>query len=257
MHAVILAAGYATRLRPLTDHHPKPLLPIAGRPLIDFLYEKLLEVQSVEVIHVVTNARFAGAFDRWAQSRGARPTIVHNDGTERPEDRLGALGDLELVIERAGLAGHDLLVLAGDNLFDFSLAEYVDFWRRKKDGSAIAVLECDISLVREYSAVETDARDRVVSFVEKPKEPRTRLAAIAAYVYRADHIRALRTYLEDGGPADQPGNFVAWLHMRSPVYAYRFQGMWFDIGNHAQLRDADRAMRSRLGLPLGDAYALK
>src|ERR671910_3518314 len=122
MHAVVLAAGYATRLRPLTDRLAKPLLPLAGRPMLDYLADKIDDVGEAEALHVVTNSRFAPDFEAWARARSGRLSVrVHDDGTSSNTDRLGAIGDLRFVIERAELGGDDLLVVAGDNLFDFSL----------------------------------------------------------------------------------------------------------------------------------------
>ncbi len=258
MKAIVLAGGYATRLRPLTDTVAKPLLPVGGRPMVDYIYDKIAEVADVNALHVVTNARFADDFSSWAAEHGGRvPIFVHNDGTTSNEDRLGAIGDIAFSIERAGLAGEDLLVVAGDNLFDFSLLHYVAFWRGKGDGSCIALYECpDPELVKQYSIVEIDDDDRVTSFVEKPQEPVSNLVAIATYLYHRDHVALIPRYLAEGNSPDQPGNLVAWLHTRVPVYGYRFEGEWLDIGDREQLLDADNRMRRRLGLPPRAHYAV-
>src|SRR6266540_2052547 len=213
LKAVILAAGYATRLRPLTDSIPKMLLPLAGRPMLDYLLDRIREVGEIEEIHLATNARFAPAFSDWAPADVA----IHDDGTTSNEDRLGAIGDLAFTIERAGLEGEDLLVVAGDNLIGYSLPDFVTFWR-EKGGSAIAIYESpDRELLSQYGIVELDEDDRVVSFEEKPAEPRSNLAATAAYLYRAEHLALLPRYLEEGNPPDPVGNLVAWLHTRVPV----------------------------------------
>jgi glucose-1-phosphate thymidylyltransferase len=253
----VLAAGYATRLRPLTDEVAKPLLPLAGRPMLDYLADKVDEVEDVETLHVVTNARFAPDFEAWAGRRSGRlPVRVHDDGTSSNADRLGAIGDLRFVIERAGLDGEDILVVAGDNLFDFSLEDYVRFWR-SRGGSAIGVHDVgDLGLAREYGIVELDDEDRVVSLVEKPQEPAGTLASIAVYLFTAEHAALVQTYLDEGNAPDQPGRFVVWLYPRAPVYGYRFAGDWLDIGNRAQLLEADNRMRRRAGLPEHDEYSL-
>lgn len=251
MDSLILAAGYATRLRPLTDERPKHLLPVGGRPMLDWVLDKLLEAR-VDDVHLVTNARFAAQFEEWAEGKDVH---VHDDGTMSNGDRLGAIGDVRFVQERAQL-DDDLLVIAGDNLFDYSLADFVDF-RRAKGGSAVAVHDVgDLELVRKYSIVELDADDRIVGFVEKPEHPTTTLAATAAYLYTREHARLVGTYLEEGNPPDQPGNYVAWLHRRAPVYGYRFRGDWYDIGDAHQLLEADNRMRARAGLPVRDTYLL-
>ena len=258
MEAVVLAAGYATRLRPLTNRVAKPLLPLAGRPMIDYLADKIDEVGDVEAIHVVTNSRFAADFEAWASSRsGPVPVRVHDDGTTSNNDRLGAIGDLRFVIERAGLEDEDLLVVAGDNLFDFSLEEYVAFWR-SRGGSAIGVHDVgDFDLARRYGIVELDDSDRVVSLVEKPERPAGTLASIAAYLFPAEHAALVRKYLEEGNAADQPGRFVVWLYPRVPVHGYRFQGDWLDIGDREQLLEADNRMRRRAGLSEQAEYSLQ
>ena len=257
MKAIILGAGYATRLRPLTERTAKPLLPIAGRPMIEYICDKIGELDAVDAVHVVTNHRFAPSFADWASRRtGATPVVIHDDGTSSNDDRLGAIGDVQFTIDRAGLAGEDLLVIAGDNLFDFSLADLAEFWRGKGDGSAVALYRCpDRELVKQYSIVELDERDRITSFIEKPAQPTTDLVAIAIYLYRRDHVALIRRYLDEGNSKDQPGNLVAWLHSRVPVYGYRFAGDWLDIGDLGQLTEADNRMRLRRGLPERPAYS--
>jgi len=258
MHAIILGAGYATRLRPLTETIAKPLLPVGGRPMVDYIYDKIVEVSEVETVHLVTNHKFAESFQHWADNHtGAKPIRVYDDGTMSNEDRLGAIGDIRFTVERAGLQGEDLLIIAGDNLFDFSLADYVAFWRGKGDGSAIALYECpDMELVKQYSIVELDENQRVLSFIEKPENPTTNLVGIATYLYHRDHVPLIEQYLAEGNSPDQPGKYIAWLHKHVPVYGYHFVGDWLDIGNHQQLLYADNQMRQRAGLAEREAYSL-
>lgn len=259
MKALILAAGYATRLKPLTDHTAKPLLPVGERPMIDYICDKVAELAEVDQIHVVTNHRFAPSFEAWAQGAAARlraAITIHDDGTLSNDDRLGAIGDIQFAIDRAGLAGDDLLVIAGDNLFDFSLVDLVSFWRDKGDGNVVALYRCpDPELVKQYAIVELDERERLTSFVEKPADPKTDLVAIALYLYRRQDLPMIRQYLDEGNKKDQPGNLVAWMVPRLPVYGFRFQGEWLDIGDRRQLTEADNLMRTRRGLPQRDEYA--
>ena len=251
MKALILAAGYATRLRPLTDSIPKMLLPLAERPMLDYLVDRLREVDALDEIHLVTNARFAQAFEDWAPEDVA----VHDDGTTSNEDRLGAIGDIAFALETGGLEGEDLLIVAGDNLIGYSLADFVSFWRAR-DGSAIAVRELgDRELLRQYGVVELDANDRVVRLEEKPAEPKSELAATASYLYRGEHLALLPRYLEEGNPPDAPGNFLVWLHTREPVYGFRAVGEWHDIGDLGQLLAADNMLRERVGLPTRAEYS--
>jgi glucose-1-phosphate thymidylyltransferase len=228
------------------------LLPLAERPMLDYLLDRIREVDELDEIHLVTNARFVQAFRDWAP----KDVTVHDDGTTSNEDRLGAIGDIAFTIERAGLHGEDLFVVAGDNLIGYSLPDYVAFWR-KKGGSAIAVYEVrDRSLLPQYGVLELDDDDRVVGFEEKPSEPKSNLAATAAYLYRGADLELLARYLEEGNAPDAPGNFAVWLHTRAPLYGYRFSGEWHDIGDVGQLLDADNLLRSRVGLSQRDEYSL-
>ena len=256
MKALIIAAGYATRLRPLTDDRAKSLLPVGGRPMIDWIIDKVDEVADVDEVHLVTNARFADDFSSWAPTRNV---IVHDDGTASNEDRLGAIGDIAFVVDRQEWDGEDLLVIAGDNLFEFSLAQYVTFWRGL-DGaaSAIALFEQPLrELLSQYGIVEVDPDGRVKNFVEKPENPPSNLVATATYIYDRAHVALLHAYLAEDNSRDAPGSFIEWLYKRAPVYGYRFGGDWLDIGDHSQLLQADNRLRARAGLPKRARYALE
>jgi glucose-1-phosphate thymidylyltransferase len=251
VNVLILAAGYATRLRPLTNDHAKELLPVGGRPIIDWILDRVDELDEVEAVHVVTNAFKAPMFERWSTGRDIQ---VHNDGTTSNDDRLGAIGDMRFVVEGAGL-DDDLLVIAGDNLFEFSLRRYVDFWRTKGLGSALAVRDVGSrELAMRYGVVELNENDRVVDLVEKPADPKSTLAATATYIFHRAHVRLIAQYLDAGNVPDQPGLFAGWLQEREPVYAYRFDEAWFDIGDLGQLLEADNRLRRREGLPERDEY---
>jgi glucose-1-phosphate thymidylyltransferase len=250
--ALLLAGGYATRLRPLTDTTAKPLLPVGGRPMIDWIIDRI-DDEITDDLHVVTNAVYASAFERWASGRSI---AVWNDGTTSNEDRLGALGDIALAVDRGNLADDDLLVIAADNLFEFSLGDYVAFWQRKGDGSAVAVHRlADPALASLYGVVELDADDRVVGLEEKPERPRSDLVSTAAYIFRREHLGLLARYLEDGNAPDPPGNFLVWLYPREPLYGFRFAESWFDIGDPDQLFEADCRYRERSGLPTRSSYS--
>jgi glucose-1-phosphate thymidylyltransferase len=249
--ALLLAAGYATRLRPLTDTIAKPLLPVGGRPMADLILDRIEASGEIDGVHVVTNAKYAGAFARWAAGRGI---VVHDDGTSSNEDRLGAIGDIRFAVREGGLGEGGLLVIAADNLFEFSLADYIAFWRAN-GGSAIAVHRlADPALASLYGIVEVDDGDRIVGMEEKPERPRSDLASTAAYLFAEQHVALLDRYLDDGNPPDPPGRFLTWLCEREPVYAFRFDEPWLDIGDPEQLLDADNRYRVAAGLPARGAY---
>ncbi len=252
MKAIVLAAGYATRLRPLTDTWAKELLPVGGTPILTSIVESIQTVADVDEVHVVTNAHKAPAFVEWAQGR---EVTVHDDGTSTNEDRLGAIGDMQFVIERAGI-DDDLLVIAGDNLFEFDLSEFVRYWRSKGTASAIAVRDVGTrELAQRYGIVDLAEDGRVLDFVEKPEDPPSTLAATATYLYHRAHVPLVRTYLDDGNPPDQPGRLVGWLYQREPVYGWAFDEGWYDIGDHEQLLEADNRFRREQGLPERAAYS--
>ena len=254
MKGLILAAGYATRLRPLTDDTAKPLLPVGGRPMVDWLLDKLREIDAVDEVHLVTNARYAPDFRRWAEDKDV---VVHDDRTSTNDDRLGAIGDIQYAVGHAGI-DDDLLVVAGDNLFDYGLAELVGFWHGKGVASAVAVLDVgDPQLAKRYGVISIDDDRRIRSFVEKPEQPESTLVATAAYLYHREHVKLVERYLADGNPPDQPGNLIAWLHRREPVYAFPIEGGWFDVGDAEQLLAADNRLRVRAGLPARGTYSLQ
>jgi len=249
--ALILAAGYATRLRPLTDTWAKELLPVGGRPIVDRIVDNLAQVGEVDEIHLVTNARKAPWFHEWASGRDV---TVHDDGTTSNDDRLGAIGDMLFVVDRIGV-DDDLLVIAGDNLFDFRLSDLVAFWQGNGVASAVALRDVgSLELARQYGIVDLDADDRIRSFVEKPPEPASTLAATATYLYHREHVPLIRTYVETEANADQPGRLVAWLHRREPVYGWVFTEPWYDIGDQEQLLEADNRLRAAAGLPTRAVY---
>jgi glucose-1-phosphate thymidylyltransferase len=234
MKALILAAGYATRLRPLTDTIPKQLLPVGGRPMVEWILDKIAETSADEV-HLVTNARFAGDFERWAKGKDVR---IHNDGTTSNDDRLGAIGDIGFVLDRTG--DDDLVVVAGDNLFGQNLSAFPGY-AREVDAPVLAVHDVgDLSRMREYNQVDVDDDGRIVFFEEKPEQARSTLAGVALYFYPRHILPLIREYLDGGNNPDQPGRLIEWLYPRTPVYTWRLPGDWYDVGSVETLQEADR-----------------
>ncbi len=253
MKALLLAAGYATRLRPLTDELAKPLLPVGGRPMIDWIVDRIADSGEIDEVHLITNAVYAPAFEGWAEKNGV---IVHDDGTRTNEERLGALGDVRLAVVDGDLGAGGLLVIAADNLFEFPLADYIAFWR-EKGGSAIAVHRlADPSLATLYGVVELGEDDRIVSMEEKPEHPRSDLVSTATYLFSEEHLDLLASYLEAGNAPDPPGRFVVWLAERRPVFGFSFSEPWLDIGDRTQLLEADNRFRAAAGQPARAEYSL-
>lgn len=230
MKAIILAAGYATRLYPLTKNRPKPLLEIGGKPILQYLLEKIEPLELVDEVIIVTNDRFYHQFADWvAGFVYSKKIIVLNDGTTANENRLGAIADLCFALEERQL-DEDLLVLAGDNLFDFALTDFVAYYQKVRADCITAHQLDDLEELRKTGVIETNGEGRVLSFAEKPMDPRSNLAVPPFYIYRRDTIPLLKEYLQAGENPDAPGNFIPWLLKRKKVYAFRFEGARYDIG---------------------------
>jgi glucose-1-phosphate thymidylyltransferase len=248
MKVLILAAGYATRLYPLTLTQPKPLLPVAGKPMIEYVLDNLAPIGGIDRVYVVTNAKFAGHFQTWSDAYRATKskldfTIV-NDGSTDDSNKLGAIGDLHLVIDKENV-DDDLIVVAGDNLFSQSLEQFGAFCR-SKNGPVLAVYDVgDIEQVKKYNSIELASDGRIVSFVEKAAQPKSTLTGIALYYYPRNVIPLIKQYIAEGNNPDQPGHLVQWLYPRMPVYTWRVPGLWYDIGSKETLEEANRIFAKR------------
>ncbi|MFC1671749.1 nucleotidyltransferase family protein [Planctomycetota bacterium] len=231
MKAIILAAGYGTRLYPLTKNRPKMLLPIGGKAMIDHIVENLNGVAAISDYYVVTNDRFHAQMSDWAESCPAtKPIRVINDGTVSNEDRLGAIDDIRYVLGEGEIV-EEHLVVAGDNLFDFNLNDFVSFYR--KEGTAAIALKdmAGSPLISQYSVVALDDNDRVTRFEEKPANPKTSLVSICLYIFPADNRSLIDKYMLEGNNPDAPGYYIEWLYNKRDVYGWVFTDSWFDIGD--------------------------
>jgi glucose-1-phosphate thymidylyltransferase len=247
MNILILAAGYATRLFPLTLNKAKPLLVVGGRPIVEWLVDNLAGIPDIETIYVVTNDKFAADFQGWSQEYQKRhPEFkfkVVNDGSTSDEDKLGAIGDINFVVNNENLSQSSLLIAAGDNLFTDSLAGFVAAARDTE--VTVAVYDVgDFEAIKKYGNIAVDAEGIITRFEEKPQQPQGTLAAIALYYYSPAVLSLLRTYLAAGNNADQPGRFVQWLYTRKPVKTFQIRGRWLDIGSKETLENADRILAS-------------
>jgi glucose-1-phosphate thymidylyltransferase len=236
MKALVLAAGYATRLYPLTLDRPKALLEVGGEPMLDRVVERLRPM-GIEGVVVVTNAKFTPHFEEWA--RGKDDVTVVNDGTTSNDDRLGAIGDIGFVLDELGI-DEELVVVAGDNLFGADVSGLVPYGR-EVDAPVIAVHDVgDLERMHEYNQIEVDEEGRIVFFEEKPSAARTTLSGVALYYYPRQTLPLVRQYLEEGNNPDQPGRLVEWLYPRTPFYTWLLPGEWYDIGSAETLEEADR-----------------
>jgi glucose-1-phosphate thymidylyltransferase len=245
MNALILAAGYATRLYPLTLDKPKPLLVVGGKPIIEWVVDNLVDVPNLETIYVVTNDKFASDFQAWSERYQGRQREfkfkIINDGSKSDEDKLGAIGDINFVVTRENLTGGGLLIIAGDNLFTESLTGFVAF--AKESEATVAIYDVgDIEAIKKYGNIAIEADGIITHFEEKPQKPRGTLAAIALYYYSPEVLSLLTTYLAAGNNPDQPGRFVQWLYTRKPVKTFQIKGKWLDIGSKETLERADQIL---------------
>ena len=230
MKAIILAAGYATRLYPLTLNMPKALLPIGGKPIIDHIVAQMDTVEELDEIYVVSNDKFAGHFEEWAKTAVSRvPIIVLNDGTTDDSNKRGAIGDISFVIDEMKI-DDDLMVIAGDNFFTYSLKDYVRFFREKdRDCVCVKVWE-DESQLSQFGIALLDWAGKVLDIEEKPAKPKSNTVVFAAYLYKKETVPMFAEYLAAGNKPDAPGNFPAWLYKKQDVYAYTFDGECYDVG---------------------------
>ncbi len=245
MKGLVLAAGYGTRLYPLTLNRPKPLLDVGGRSILARLLEKLEEVESCDGVYIVTNAKFTDVITKWTKENKYRfPIEVINDKTMSNDDRLGAIGDMNLVLNEKQ-PNDDILIMAGDNLFEFDITNFISFAQEKKHLSIALFDVKNIELARKYGIVGLDDNSRVDSFQEKPDCPSSTLASTGIYYLPDNKISEFEEYMKTDNPKDAPGNFIKWMSETCGVYGYVFNEGWYDIGDTASLEKADIEYRKK------------
>lgn len=247
MKAILLCAGYATRLKPLTDTQPKSLLPLADQPMVNFLVDKILKINSIDEIFVVSNDKFFNHFKEWQKKfYPDKPITILNDGSTTNENRLGAIKDIAFVLKEKKIKD-DCMVLAADNYFDFELSDFLTAAKKNVPNVTVAVYDVkDLELAKQYGLVSHDSRFRVTDFFEKPAQPKTTLASTGVYFFPKQNLSLIDQYLENNQSPDAPGNYIAWLVKAAQVFAFPFQGRWYDIGDHKSLRNADSEVRNFL-----------
>jgi glucose-1-phosphate thymidylyltransferase len=233
MKVLILAAGYATRLYPRTRNFPKPLLKVNRKPIIQYLIEKLDKVDGISEVIVVTNSRFYRNFAQWKKKIKSRnPIVIVNDLTKTPQERLGAVGDMDLVFRKNDFED-DFLVLGGDNFFQEPLGAFVKASLKNSPSITLGVRDIGNKLEASHFGVVSLGRNNLVTnFQEKPKKPGTSLIAMCLYYFPKQSLGLIREYLK--GPknsCDAAGSYIRWLTKRSRVYSFGFKNFWFDIGH--------------------------
>lgn len=230
MKCLFLAAGYATRLYPLTENFPKPLLEVAGKPILDWLIDDMTQSGLVDEFIVISNHKFAHIFEDWAAKHTQLSIKVIDDGTNSNETRLGAVKDIQFAIEQLQL-DDNLLVMAGDNLLDFSLADFIRYAIGKQATCIMRYYEANEARLHKSGVAEVAADDRVLSFVEKPTEPRSHWCVPAFYYYIREDSHKIQQAIDNGCGTDAPGSFISWLCGHTNVYAWEMPGQRYDIGN--------------------------
>ena len=213
--------------------------------MMEYILDKITSINDVNEVLVVTNNKFSAHFEEWAKNYNyPKPIKIINDGTLSDEDKLGAVGDIQFVIDRENL-NEDLLVIAGDNLFEFNLNDFVDFFKQKKD-NAIAVYDVkDMEIAKRMGVVTVDENKKLTFFQEKPEKPNTTLIAICCYLFPAEKLGKIKEFLDTGAKSDAPGYYVQWLYKNDNVYCFVFEESWFDIGNLDQYKKANQVYEGR------------
>ena len=240
MICVVLAAGYATRLYPLTENFPKPLLSVGGKTILDRMLEDIDGHPAVSGHVIISNHRFIAHFEDWQRKHAlAKPVRLIDDGSTENENRLGAVRDIQFAVEQLALKA-DLLIVAGDNVLDFSMHDFIDFALVKRTACVMCHEERDIAKQRRTAIITVDESDRILSYEEKPSQPKGDLAVPPFYFYRAEDAERIGEAITDGCATDAPGSFAAWLSAKTPMHAWKMPGKRYDIGDMKSYEYAQR-----------------
>lgn len=237
MKCILLCAGYATRLFPLTENFPKPLLEIGEKPILNYILEEVNTVEDVDSIYVITNNRYYHHFVDWANNlNNIKPITVINDHTTSNDDRLGAIGDIMYVIKEANI-NDDLMIIAGDNLFTYPLKKVVDYYKTKNKPILCGKELTDINLLRRFAVASLDDNDKIIDLVEKPNEPKSNIGVYATYIYPQSILKYFDIYKSEGNNMDAPGHFPQYLYKKEDMYLYKFDGECYDVGTIETLNE--------------------
>ena len=228
MKCIILCAGYATRLYPLTENFPKPLLVIKEKTIIDHLIDDLENEKNIDEYIVVSNHKFINHFNEWKKTRNEN-IIVLDDGSTENENRIGAVRDIYFAIDKMNI-NDDIIVLAGDNLLEFSLNKFIDFYKEKNTNCIMTYYEESLKTLTRCGVIEVDENFKVLSMEEKPKNPKSNYAVPPFYIYRKEDLYLFKKALESGCGVDAPGHFLEWFTKHAEVSAYLMPAKRIDIG---------------------------
>lgn len=242
MKAIIPAAGYATRLHPLTIDKPKALLEIRGRPVINYIIEKIVQIDEINEIIIVTNNKFYDKFLKWNEKFNKKlPLTILNDETNTNEERLGTMGDIYFAIKQ-NLVNDDILIINSDNLFSFNLIKsYNNF--KIKNNTLIGLYDVrEKDIARKFGNVKLGKRNKIIFFKEKDPNPASTLCSIGIYFFPKEITYLIKSYLEEGNSPDRSGDFIEWLYRKEEVYGYLFDNKerWIDIGSVQEYNKAQR-----------------
>jgi len=240
MKAVVLAGGYARRMWPLTKSRPKHLLPVAGKPMLDYVMRSLESVPNLEEIFISTNKRFQDQFRKYISNLSMKKRIcLFVEDTRSEEEKLGSVGALGYLIRNSSLRD-ELLVIGGDNIFSFEMTDFIEYFHIKK-ANVIALYDLgDREKACLYGVVRVDEECRIIDFQEKPANPKSTLVSTACYAFTRRGVQSILRYLEEGNDPDKMGHFIEWLYKHEDVYGYVFTGVWFDIGSIESYKAADK-----------------
>jgi len=242
MKALILAAGYATRLYPLTKDYPKPLLEVGGRPIINYIIDKLKSISEIKEVYIVTNSKFISKFGKWKKSvKSPKKITLIDDLTKSNQDRLGAIGDINFVIKNQHIQ-EDLLIIGGDNLFSASLKRFLDFSKKNNPAASIGVYKLKRKKdASKYGVVKLDKHNKIIDFVEKPVHPQSCVVGMCLYYIPNNYLSLINEYINGKNKnLDASGGYISWLKNKTDVYGYLFGGSWFDIGDYKYLNAAKK-----------------
>ena len=238
MKCLILAAGYATRLYPLTENFPKPLLEVCGKTILDWLLDDMDTLGIIDEYVVISNHKFAHHFDQWASTKPMKVTVV-DDGTSSNETRLGAVKDIQFAVEKLQL-DDDLLILAGDNLLDFSMTKFIRYAQGKNAPCTMRYYEPSFQKLLKSGIVTVDEDDRIVYMTEKAPNPETHWVSVAFYYYPKHVVKQIERALEEGCGTDAPGSFMIWVSRQETSYAMEMPGSRYDVGDLASYEQVQK-----------------